>query len=57
MYPGPICWHEAGHAFAAQLCGAEVQLVTIESDLDEHQGHTEIAWPPFEDLDGPGEAA
>lgn len=52
MYPGPICWHEAGHAFAAQLLGGEVRLVSIESEQHEHEheGRTEVAWPPFSDL-------
>ncbi len=45
MFPDKTCWHEAGHALAAHLLGGEVRLVTLESELDDHEGHVEIGWP------------
>ncbi len=44
MYPGPEVWHEAGHAIVARWQGGVVRSVTIESERDDHQGHTEVAW-------------
>lgn len=44
MYPDAACWHEAGHAYIAHLLGGRVQEVSIESELDDHEGHTAIAW-------------
>ena len=37
-------WHEAGHALVAHLLGGEVRLVTLESELDDHEGHVEVVW-------------
>ncbi len=37
-------WHEAGHAVVATLLGGEVVCVTLESDLDGHDGHAEVHW-------------
>ena len=48
MYPGPEVWHEAGHAIVARWQGALVRWVTIESDRDDHVGHTEVAWVGFD---------
>jgi len=45
--PELIAYHEAGHALAAVLLGAEVQLVTIAPDNDdgpERQGDTQVVW-------------
>lgn len=44
MHPEPAVWHEAGHAVVARWQGATVRWVTIESDRDDHQGHTDVAW-------------
>lgn len=44
MHPDPAVWHEAGHALVAHWQGAEVRWVTLESDRDDHEGHTEVAW-------------
>lgn len=50
-YPGPAVWHEAGHVVAALHFGGEVRLVTLESDLDEHVGHTEVVWRGLGELE------
>ena len=44
MFPGVEAWHEAGHALVARLLGGTVRCVTLESELDEHGGHTEVLW-------------
>lgn len=44
MAPGAEAWHEAGHAVAALVYGGEVRLVTLESELEGHAGHVEVAW-------------
>ena len=44
-HPDASAWHEAGHALAAWMLGAEVRFVTLESEHDEHQGHVDIGWP------------
>ena len=44
MAPTAESWHEAGHALAAHLLGARVNLLTLESELDGHGGHAEIDW-------------
>jgi hypothetical protein len=46
-YAGPEVWHEAGHALAALHLGGEVRLVTLESEFDDHAGHTAVAWSGF----------
>jgi hypothetical protein len=43
-HPGQEAWHEAGHALAALHYGGEVRFVTLESELEGHEGHTEVAW-------------
>lgn len=43
-YPDAAAWHEAGHALIAHALGASVRLVTIESEIEGHEGHSEIAW-------------
>ncbi|MCA8942819.1 MAG: hypothetical protein KDB80_09700 [Planctomycetes bacterium] len=44
MHPDASCWHEAGHAVIAWILGVEVRLVSLESELDDHEGHVEVAW-------------
>lgn len=44
MYAGPEVWHEAAHAVVAHWQGAVVRCVTLETDDDEHEGLTEVAW-------------
>lgn len=44
MPPGPEAWHEAGHALAAHLVGGIVRVVTLESELDGHEGHVAVEW-------------
>ena len=46
MSAGPEAWHEAGHALAAHLCGGRVREVTLESELDGHEGHAAVEWRP-----------
>jgi len=42
----PTARHEAGHAVVAHLLGGRVRLVTLESEIESHGGHTEVAWSP-----------
>ena len=44
MRPPFAAWHEAGHAVIAHCLGGEVRLVTLETELEGHEGHTEVAW-------------
>lgn len=48
MHPEPAVWHEAGHAVVARWQGGEVRWVSVESDFDDHEGHTEVAWFGFD---------
>ena len=49
MHPGPEVWHEAAHAVVARWQGGVVRFVTIESERDDHVGHTEVAWVGFDE--------
>jgi hypothetical protein len=40
-----VSLHEAAHAVVAHMLGGHVRLVTIESEEEGHEGHSEIAWP------------
>jgi hypothetical protein len=53
MFPQVEAWHEAGHALVARLLGGTVRTVTLESELCDHAGHTEVLW----EAPGPGVAA
>ncbi len=44
MEPFRTSWHEAAHAVVAHLLGGEVRCVTLESEWQGHDGHTEVAW-------------
>ena len=37
-------YHEAGHVLIAHLLGGEVLETTLETELDGHRGHTQVAW-------------
>ena len=39
-----VAYHEAGHVLVAHLLGGEVLITTVESDRDDHAGHTSVAW-------------
>ncbi len=41
-------YHEAGHALVAHLLGGELVEVTLESEQDEHDGRTSVAWRGFD---------
>ena len=43
--PGNTPRHEAAHAVVAHVLGGEVRLVTVESEEEGHEGHTEVLWP------------
>lgn len=40
--------HEAGHAVVAHLLGAEVRWVRVDTDEDDLDGETSVAWPALD---------
>lgn len=44
-------WHEAGHALAAHILGGVVREVSLESELDDHEGHVAVEWSTASRLD------
>ncbi|MEO0650977.1 MAG: hypothetical protein AAFZ65_09890 [Planctomycetota bacterium] len=43
-HPEADAWHEAGHAVVARLLGGRVVGVTLDSELEDLDGHAAIQW-------------